>query len=70
MQKYAKRVTWIRNLEQKIKLLAALDPREVLERGYAILAGKIAVGETLKIITSKQEIEAKINNIKERNVNE
>lgn len=59
-----------RNLEQKIKLLAALDPREVLERGYAILVGKVSVGETLKITTSRQEIEAKINNIKERNINE
>ncbi len=54
-------------LNQRMKVLAALDPEKVLERGYAILSGKVALGETLNITISRQEIEAKITNIKERN---
>ena len=49
------------------KLLEVLNPEKVLKQGYAILAGKISPGERLKITTSKQEIDATITNVKERN---
>ena len=58
------------NLKQKEKILSALNPLDILKRGYAILTGKLAIGETINIMTFKQEIEASINNIKERSVNE
>lgn len=58
------------NLRQKERLLSALNPVDVLNRGYAILTGKVAIGKTISIMTSKQEIEAMVNNIKERNINE
>lgn len=58
------------NLKQKEKILSALNPVDILKRGYAILTGKLAIGETINIMTFKQEIEASINNIKERSVNE
>ena len=58
------------NLKQKEKILFALNPVDILKRGYAILTGKLAIGETISIMTFKQEIEASINNIKERSVNE
>lgn len=49
------------------KLLEVLNPEKVLKQGYAILAGKISPGENLKITTSRQEIDATITNVKERN---
>ena len=57
------------NLKQKEKILSALNPVDILKRGYAILTGKLAVGETINVMTFKQEIEASISNIKERNIN-
>ena len=57
----------ISDLEAQIKLLGRLNPDNVLKQGYAILSGKLAPGETLKITTHKKEIDAKITNIKERN---
>ncbi len=54
-------------LEHKIKLLEALNPEKVLKQGYAILSGKISPGNVVKITTYKQEIEAEIKKITERN---
>ncbi len=53
-------------LEQKMKILVALNPEKVLSRGYAILSGKISPGNVVKITTYKQEIEAEIKTVKER----
>ncbi len=53
-------------LQQKMKILGAMDPEKVLSRGYAILSGKVSPGEVLDIITMKQEIKATVNNVKER----
>ena len=54
------------NLQQKMKILEVVNPEKVLSQGYAILSGKISPGDVLKITTMKQEINATINNIKER----
>ena len=55
-------------VEQKTKLLEALNPEKVLSQGYAILAGKISPGSVVKITTLKQEIEAEIKKISERKI--
>lgn len=39
-------------LEHKKQLLAELDPKKVLKRGYAIIRGSILVGETIEIRTN------------------
>ena len=54
------------NVQNKIKLLEVLNPEKVLAQGYAILSGKISPGNVVKITTFKNEIEAEIKNIKER----
>lgn len=54
------------NVQQKIKLLEALNPEKVLKQGYAILSGKISPGNVVKITTFKQEINAEIKEIHER----
>ena len=53
-------------LEQTIKVIESFNPELVLSRGYALLTGKIELGNVVKITTSKQEIDAKIKTIKER----
>ena len=53
-------------LEHKMRLLEILNPEKVLEKGYAILSGKISLGNVVKITTFRQEIEAEIKKIKER----
>ena len=54
-------------LKQKIKILEAMNPEKVLKQGYAIISGKISPGNVVKIITFKQEIDAEIKEIYERN---
>ena len=48
------------------KILEQLNPEKVLERGYALIKGEIAIDNVVNITTSKQEVEAKITEIKER----
>ncbi|MBQ9017796.1 exodeoxyribonuclease VII large subunit [Candidatus Saccharibacteria bacterium] len=55
-------------VQQKWKLIAALNPERVLERGYAIIAGDKSPGGVVKITTFTEEIEAKIVKIQERKV--
>lgn len=55
------------NVQNKLQVLAALNPEEVLARGYAILAGKISPGNVVKITTFDKEIEAEVKKVKERN---
>lgn len=54
-------------ISDKIKLISRLDPELTLRQGYAILSGKLAPGEHLKITTHRHHIEATINQVKERN---
>lgn len=61
----------IANFEQKLKscekILEVLNPEKVLKQGYAIVAGKMSPGEVVKITTFKQEVEAEVKKVKERN---
>ena len=57
-------------LEQKKKVLSVLNPEDVLARGYAIINGEISFGNVVKITTYKNEVEATITSIKERNKDE
>ncbi len=56
-------------LQQKLKVLAIVNPEKVLKQGYAILSGKISPGNVVKITTFKQEINAEIKEIYEREKN-
>lgn len=53
-------------LKSKCKILESVNPDAVLKRGYAIMTGKIAVGEMIHVTTLKQEIEAKIEKANKR----
>ena len=48
------------------RILEQLNPEKVLERGYALLKGELSVDNVVEITTSRQEIKAKITEIKER----
>ncbi len=48
------------------KILDQLNPEKVLERGYSLLRGNIEVGNVVEITTFKQDIKAKITDVKER----
>ena len=54
------------NVKQKMKLLEALNPEKVLRQGYAILSGKVSPGSVVKITTFKQEINAEIKDVRDR----
>lgn len=49
-----------------VKLLEQLNPERVLERGYALISGKLEMGNVVNITTKKQEIQAEIKAIKQR----
>ena len=55
-----------RHLEQKFKILEALNPERILKRGYAIVSGKISPGSVVKITTYNNEIKAEVKEIYER----
>ncbi|MDO4967755.1 MAG: exodeoxyribonuclease VII large subunit [Candidatus Saccharibacteria bacterium] len=48
------------------RVLKSLNPENVLKNGYAIITGKIKVGEEIGIETEKSKIKAKISEIKEK----
>ena len=56
--------------EQKLlnhqTLLKSLNPETILKRGYAILSGKIQVGETVTLTTAKNIIQTEVKNVKKR----
>lgn len=67
-QKIQREVTILaRTLQDKLRLVEALNPEKVLKQGYAILSGKISPGTLIKITTIKNEIEAEVKKVKERN---
>ncbi|MBR1939677.1 exodeoxyribonuclease VII large subunit [Candidatus Saccharibacteria bacterium] len=63
-------VVKITTLESEIdgicKVLAQLNPEEVLKRGYALILGEPKVGNVVKITTLDKEIDARVEKIKER----
>ncbi len=50
----------------QIKILAQLNPENVLARGYALVRGDVAVGSDIDIETKKQMITANVKAIKEK----
>ena len=50
----------------QIKVLVQLNPETVLERGYALVRGEVAVGQDIEVETSKQVLTANIKAIKEK----
>lgn len=57
---------FLKELKEKIRVLSALSPDKILERGYAILQGKIELDSVVKITTIKHEIKAVIKEINGR----
>ena len=57
----------ILSIENQKRILVALNPETVLDRGYAILTGKISPGEEIEITTNKNLINAKVTYVKPRN---
>lgn len=61
------KIEFFRNdLIQKMKILEAFNPEEILRRGYAILSGKISPGNVVKVTTIDKEINAEIKEISKR----
>lgn len=53
-------------IESILKILESFNPDLILSRGYAILSGKLELGNVVKITTLNQELSAEIKQIKER----
>ncbi len=53
-------------IDQKIKLIEAMNPEKILRQGYAIIKGKISPGNVVKITTFEKEINAEIKEIYDR----
>lgn len=56
-----------RHVDEKSRILQSLNPENVLKRGYAILAGKIEVGQSIKITTMSKNITAEVKDVQVRN---
>ena len=70
LQKIQGKVTEMQqNVQNRLKLLEALNPEQVLAQGYAILSGKISPGMLIKITTFSSDIEAEVKKVMERNKN-
>ena len=50
----------------QIKILAQLNPENVLARGYALVRGDVAVGNDIEIETNKQFVTANVKAVKEK----
>lgn len=48
------------------QLLAEFDPRKVLSRGYALVRGTLAIGETIEIEKSDSIIKAEVRNVSKK----
>lgn len=53
-------------IDEKVKILQSLNPENVLKRGYALLAGKVAVGEQITITTTDKQITAEVKDVQDR----
>ena len=61
------RITTVESeLQSFVRTLEELNPERVLERGYALLKGKVAAGVEIEIITERQQALAQIKTVKER----
>ena len=55
-----------RSLVSAKAVLAELNPEKVLERGYAIISGKVKAGESLKVTTKQHIIMTEVKEVKAR----
>ena len=55
-----------RMLKSKFQILEAHNPERVLKQGYAILNGKISIGNVVEITTFEKQIKAEVKEINER----
>ena len=53
-------------VSSQVKILTALNPDDVLKRGYAIMSGDISPGNVVKITTFEKEIKAEVKEINDR----
>ena len=61
------KITTLENeIESQRRILEQLSPEKVLERGYALIKGKINIDSVVEITTIKHEIKAKITEVRER----
>ena len=54
-------------IKAKMAVLESVNPETTLKQGYAIVSGNLIEGNIVKITTLKEEVDAKIVKIKERN---
>jgi exonuclease VII large subunit len=59
-------VDFKKELISRVKALEAVNPENVLRRGYAILRGEVSLGNVVKITTFEKEIRAEVKEISER----
>ncbi len=55
-----------KHISETKKILQTLNPKAVLERGYAIVRGKLSPGNVVKITTFTQELTAEIHHVENR----
>jgi len=53
-------------VEQLRAMLGAFDPKRVLERGYAIIRGDVAIGKVLEVETQAEYIETEVRNVRKK----
>lgn len=56
----------LQRLAESRKILQTLNPENILQRGYAILRGKLSPGETIEIQTYQQLLTAEIKHVQNR----
>ena len=55
-----------REIQAKRRILESYNPQNILSKGYALVSGKLAVGEEITIQTIDKKITAEVKNV-ERN---
>lgn len=50
-------------MDEKVKILEVLNPEKTLARGYAIISGKIKLGDVVKVTTFDKEIKAEVKEV-------
>ncbi len=51
------------HVRETMRILQSLNPENVLKRGYAIVTGKVVIGEEIEITTIKQKIRAEVKDV-------
>ena len=62
----AKITSYEEKVQSYIQIIEQLNPEKILERGYALISGKIEKGSNIEITTTKQQIKAEVKNVTSR----